>query len=261
MANDIRPIIQNRINKLNMLIDAKTRDLQNAPEGSINVSFSHGKAQFRHIRKDSRRYISSSEEQLIYSLSQKNYNEKVLKCAQAESKELSHTLNYLASIRQPEQVYGEMNDQIKPYVKPILIPDEDYRRLWESASFYQKSADPHSPFITKKGETVRSKSEILIANLLCDMNIPYRYEAELILNGITYHPDFTILDLKRRREVYHEHLGMMDRPDYAINSIDRIRVYQQNNIVLCDRLTISMESSQTPLDVTALAKMFERYKY
>ena len=74
MANDIRPIIQNRINKLNMLIDAKTRDLQNAPRGSIYASMSHGKAQFCHI--DSKKtYIRSSDESLIYLLSQKKYDE------------------------------------------------------------------------------------------------------------------------------------------------------------------------------------------
>ena len=259
MANDIRPIIQNRINKLNMLIDAKTRDLENAPRGSIYASVSHGKAQFCHI--DSKRtYIRSSDESLIYLLSQKKYDETVIKCAQKESKVLSSALNTLSFIKQPEEVFNETNPLIQPYVRPILLPDSAYRNIWETTPFRQKEPDPHSLFVTKKGEYVRSKSELLIANLLCDMNIPYRYEAELILSGIVYHPDFTILDLKHRREVYHEHLGLMDKPEYAISSIKKISVFQQNNILLHDRLFISMETKETPLDIAALAKEFERFR-
>ncbi|MBO7450563.1 MAG: hypothetical protein J6U54_09355 [Clostridiales bacterium] len=259
MANDIRPIIQNRINKLNMLIDAKTRDLQNAPRGSIYASMSHGKAQFCHI--DSKKtYIRSSDESLIYLLSQKKYDENVIKCAQKENKVLTSTLKALTSIKQPEEVFNETSPLFQPFVKPIIVPESTYRNNWESAPFRHKAADTHSPFVTKKGEVVRSKSELLIANLLFDMNIPYRYEAELVLNDVIYHPDFTILDLKRRREVYHEHLGLMDNTDYAISSIERIRVFQQNNILLSDRLFISMETKVTPLDIVSLAKEFERFR-
>ena len=103
-------------------------------------------------------------------------------------------------------------------------------------------------FKTNKGEYVRSKSELIIADRLSGLGIPYRYEAELILGDTVIHPDFTILDIKHRREVYFEHFGMMDNPKYATSAVQRINLYNRNNIVLGDRLFFTVETDSVPLD-------------
>ena len=45
---------------------------------------------------------------------------------------------------------------------------------------------------TSHGDLVRSKSEMMISLLLCQHHIPFHYEEELVLNGVTIYPDFTI---------------------------------------------------------------------
>ena len=47
---------------------------------------------------------------------------------------------------------------------------------------------------TARGELVRSKSEVIIANLLHANRIDYRYEEPLEIDGLTKLPDFTIED-------------------------------------------------------------------
>ncbi|MBR1402755.1 MAG: ATP-dependent RecD-like DNA helicase [Treponema sp.] len=61
---------------------------------------------------------------------------------------------------------------------------------------------------------VRSKSEVIIANLLKDNNIYFEYETPLYASdGSMYLPDFTV---KFRGETYYwEHVGRLDLPDYA----------------------------------------------
>ena len=55
-----------------------------------------------------------------------------------------------------------------------------------------------------KGEKVRSKSEVNIANMLHEKGIPYRYEEELQLrNGKIVSPDFTIF-VKNGESVYNQ---------------------------------------------------------
>lgn len=62
-----------------------------------------------------------------------------------------------------------------------------------------------SEFYTAKGEKVRSKSEVIIADVLSREGIPYRYEYPLYLKGIgKVHPDFTVLNVKQRKEIYWE---------------------------------------------------------
>jgi len=60
---------------------------------------------------------------------------------------------------------------------------------------------------------VRSKSEVIIANMLFERNIPFRYEQPLFApDGTFYLPDFTIT--WRGTDYYWEHVGMLHREDY-----------------------------------------------
>ena len=47
---------------------------------------------------------------------------------------------------------------------------------------------------TARGEAVRSKSEVIVADLLHAKRISYHYEQGSELGGIVKHPDFTIQD-------------------------------------------------------------------
>jgi hypothetical protein len=60
---------------------------------------------------------------------------------------------------------------------------------------------------------VRSKSEVIIANILFDRNVPFKYEVPLFApDGTFYIPDFTIT--WNGEQWYWEHLGLLDREDY-----------------------------------------------
>ena len=69
---------------------------------------------------------------------------------------------------------------------------------------------------TERGDLVRSKSELVIADKLYARDIEYAYEQPLVLpNGRTRYPDFTIADHARGVTFYWEHLGMLDDPAYS----------------------------------------------
>ena len=64
---------------------------------------------------------------------------------------------------------------------------------------------------TERGDLVRSKSELVIADKLHARGIDYAYEQPLVLpNDRTRYPDFTIADHARGVTFYWEHLGMLD---------------------------------------------------
>lgn len=69
---------------------------------------------------------------------------------------------------------------------------------------------------THRGEAVRSKSEVIVAELLYERKIDYQYEKELVgKDGTRRWPDFTIEDAESGQTIYWEHLGMMHDPSYA----------------------------------------------
>lgn len=69
---------------------------------------------------------------------------------------------------------------------------------------------------TTRGELVRSKSEVIIADLLHALDVPYLYEQSFVgPDGSVRYPDFTVDDAESGRRLLIEHLGMLDRPDYV----------------------------------------------
>ena len=65
-------------------------------------------------------------------------------------------------------------------------------------------------------------------------------------------PDFTILDVKGRRERYLEHFGMMGDLDYVNNMMLKISTYEKNNIFIGDKLICTFESAKRPLNISTL---------
>lgn len=161
-----------------------------------------------------------------------------------------------------KQLYSDYPKSIKQNISPIDISDEDYIEEWLLKPYERKEVTADVPvFISDKGERVRSKSELNIANMLYKMDVPYKYECPLMLSGgITIHPDFTLLDIRRRREIYWEHRGMMDDRYYLRQSIQRIKDYSKNGIVIGDNLIITEEMSTIPLGTDEIMRIIQLLK-
>lgn len=83
---------------------------------------------------------------------------------------------------------------------------------------------------TARGEMVRSKSEVIIANALAAKGLDYAYERPLTLDGVTKYPDFTIEDMESGRTVYWEHCGMLHVPSYRRRWEEKLAWYRERGI-------------------------------
>ena len=79
---------------------------------------------------------------------------------------------------------------------------------------------------------------------------------EVVVDGRKriWRPDFTILDVRNRREVYLEHFGMLDdqddRDNYARNAFWKMKVYEENGHYDGGDMIFSFETGRAPLDIT-----------
>ena len=84
---------------------------------------------------------------------------------------------------------------------------------------------------TERGDLVRSKSELVIADKLHARGIEYVYEQPVVLaSGRIRYPDFTIADYARGVTFYWEHLGMLDDPGYKARWEAKRTEYLQGGI-------------------------------
>lgn len=83
---------------------------------------------------------------------------------------------------------------------------------------------------TARGELVRSKSEVIIANALFYHHLDYSYEPELVLGEHVKFPDFRVVDEDTGDEWFWEHCGMMEDPKYRKRWEDKKAFYKKNGI-------------------------------
>ena len=96
--------------------------------------------------------------------------------------------------------------------------------------------------------------------MLYQRGIPYRYECALYLdNNTKFFPDFTILNVRKRKVIYHEHFGMMSDPEYSESVVYKLSTYNRNGHFLGDDLTCTWESERYPLNMREFERIIEHY--
>lgn len=216
---------------------------------------------YKKDAKDSqRRYLKNNEKSTVERLCQKDYDQKVLEAAKKELHQLEKLKKgYPKAVY--EEIYDTLSSERKMYTHPIVLSDAEFIEKWKQMEYQGKGfKEKFAEFYTDNGERVRSKSEILIANALKKHGIPYRYEAPIYLNGFgVIYPDFTVLNIRLRKEMYWEHLGMVDKEDYLEDAFYRLGMYENNNIFVGDKIILSHESLKYPLNTRNIEKLIFQY--
>ncbi|SFV07282.1 AAA family ATPase [Alicyclobacillus macrosporangiidus] len=112
---------------------------------------------------------------------------------------------------------------------------------------------------TERGHLVRSKSELVIANTLHHMGLPYEYERPLTgpFTGGVVLPDFTFVDPAGELIIW-EHLGMLGNPDYRQAWEDKLSWYRKNGFELGQNLFTTQDDDHGGLDSVVIRQIAER---
>ena len=248
--------------ELEQVCQRAEKQLRTAPEGMIRVIKHHGSVQF-FLRADEKdrngEYMPRSQEKLIRALLQKKYDLQLLKKAGAQLKVIDRFLGAY----DPEalvKAYERSGRLVKNLLDPVEVSDPDFRYAWESLQYIGKEFREDTPaHFTRRGERVRSKSEVLIADGLDEAGIPYRYECPLKLKDRIIYPDFTILCVRERVEKYWEHYGMMDDSEYRNTAEQKTRNYIEAGIIPGKQLIITSETYRLPLNKNIISQLIKQY--
>lgn len=60
-------------------------------------------------------------------------------------------------------------------------------------------------------------------------------------------------------EIYMEHFGMMDNPEYAQKAIQKIETYERNGIYIGKNLLVTFETLHNPLDMKVVERMLKEF--
>lgn len=181
---------------------------------------------------------------------------------------LSRELLYTAFTRQKDRLVilhqGEV-DALKTYTTDAH--SETARRLtnlfkppqpWANQEHFLEEGLIHR---TVPGYLVRSKSEVIIANLLHQLGLRADYERKLVgPDGGFRYPDFTIDDPESGLTVYWEHLGMLSNARYRRDWEKKLAWYRAIGVGIDDfsadgrRLVTSVDGPDGSIDSAAIAQ-------
>ena len=214
---------------------------------------------------------SNNDLELAYALtvhkSQGSEFGKVILVLSEPSNMLSRELLYTAITRQKDKLIILFNDdayKLRNYASTAF--SEVARRftcLFENpdiVEYKKKYYEQNLIHKTRRGELVRSKSEVIIDNELDHAGIPYEYEKELVLeNDGMRIPDFTIEDAETGKCFYWEHCGMLGDGEYARRWEEKKGLYAAHGIVEDVNLIVSKDDLNGGIDSAAISVLIKKY--
>lgn len=174
-----------------------------------------------------------------------------------ESHLLSMELLYTALTRAQKHVTIFLQDDIgtlasmghveKSAVRKINSSVFEFKPLPEVLLYTKDWHKESVTLATLSKYRVRSKSEVIIANMLSEQGIYFEYETPLYAeDGTMYLPDFTVTF--RGEKYYWEHLGMLDRPDYAAHWKKKEQWYNEHFpgklLTTCEGCDLTIEAKK-----------------
>ena len=114
---------------------------------------------------------------------------------------------------------------IRQYYDPHLMNNDFYNKEPERCGKYISD----NPTVSEHGE-LKSKNELMGADLLKEMGIPFKYETSVYFEetGETINPDYLVNFFEIDRCAYLEVLGMNDKTDYSVKTAVKINSFSKD---------------------------------
>lgn len=253
----IRLSLEELVRNLNQLKDSYTHELSGCPPGYLLNNRNHGTPHYYHSYYDDngnwRRIYLRAEDPLIGILARKEFLRNCIPAIQKNIQLLKnlltryHSLDPADIINASKRAYKLLPDksfftnqheyELWQTVENLEALTDDlieYRcedhREWANREYPKNTYEYRGLHLTSFGLRVRSRGEIVIAEVAHGLGIPFRYDQIITLDdGSTLSPDFSFED-KDYEEFYIDYCGMMDDPGYVKRHLIRRGHYERNRI-------------------------------
>jgi len=246
-------------NRLDSEIQKLQTKLKQFPKGKLFCTKNRQYFKWYITDGKTQTYLPKSKRSLAEKLATKKYLSLLLEDFIHEKKAIEFYLRHHSQSSQSEHMLlrcPEYSDLVKPYFTPLSQELHD----WATQTFESNPKHPEQLIQkTASGKMVRSKSEALIDMILYSHKIPFRYEAPLQLDNITFYPDFTIRHPETGQFIYWEHFGLVEQPEYRQNMLSKLELYMSHGIFPNINLVTTYETKDYPLSMELVQKAVEYY--
>lgn len=223
---DVKDFLERALRQQRNMLKIYEKRLTELPEGSLSVSCKKGVNYYCKHKDGLRTYIGKGESTEVQALQDRKILSEVIKRMENNNQLIE---DFLRNYKDPSPYSVEANvgrAYRNQNVNFLRLNGKRSSRKWCDQSYQKNTAYPEQ--LTQKtlrGDCVRSKSEVIIANAYFAKDIQYRYEEILRVGNRTFAPDFTISISRLNKIKYHEHFGMMHDKQYRERAFQKIEAY------------------------------------
>ncbi len=262
-SEELISFLQSRKEYLLRIEKQLTRAIDKAPPGSLRINRNKGHVEYYQREtggKANGLYLSKKNRKLAMRLGQKRYDQIARRSARDELALIDRFLTAYPELPL-EMIASSLSPELRALILPIEEDDGSFALRWQNVPCPENELwEDTRRYTTARGEKVRSKSELIIANELSRAGVPYRYEYPVELKYLgTVHPDFTVLNVRLRKELLWEHRGMMDDPAYAENAVRKMAAYAANGYLPGRDMIITEETNSFPLDTELVQMLIQTF--
>jgi len=229
----MKDIVQ-KLKKYEAELAAVEREFQEMPEGWL---LKKGKY-FYHVINGRRGGITKNTP-LIKKLCRKKY-------LQARKAQLTHNLFRLGNKDKPLNL-ATPEELIASFSKTYQSLPISYFYHSDAEKYLQRQCNTNNyktenlTYETNGGTLVRTKSELMIANLLEELEIPYRYEIPIKMGGKVRYLDFTIVHPFTGEIIIWEHFGALHLEGYEKGMNKKMKEYLTHGLRPFETLIYTFE--------------------
>ncbi len=257
---DVKNFMEKALRQQRNLLRIYEQRLKKLPAGSLTISRSRGRAYYQKYFRGKRTYLGSSEKKEVRDLQARKTLECM--CERIKSNELL-ILDFLNKYQTPlpesvQKTLGEayQNDQLDLFSIPVRKNNQN----WAEQPYRRNSMYPEQ--LTQKtlrGDFVRSKSEVIIANTYFSKTILYRCEEVIQVGNYTFAPDFSVWVASLDKVKYHEHFGMMHDPRYREKALKKINEYIAAGYRPYEDILFTFDDLEGNIDAQVLDNLIEAF--
>lgn len=254
--------IEKRKTELEDLVKQLEGKKLKSPEQKLRVSTGKNGIQY-YLRTSSKdkngKYIPKKNLPYIKQLAQMEYEMELLQIAKKELQTIGRFLKKYKD-NNTSDLNIKYSRKFQNLITTSTLSENDYKQKWCDIEYKKESfRKENTIYVTKNGIKVRSKSEVIIANVLEEMGIAFRYEYQVKLKHMSVYPDFYCLRVMNRKEIIWEHFGMMDDINYETKALEKIKNYQESGYKLGEDLIFTFETKEMPLTPQFARFMVRKY--
>ena len=261
--------IERELETFKFLKKTKEKQIANLPEGSIKVYTQRKKEKnygtYYRILENGENRIITRDKALIRKLSLKRFLEIQVKMMENYIGKLEEAVRIGKEIS-IENIIKEMPAALWKFleydtgenaIKTLEESRKQKMENWKAAPFlsnpYKYEKIRH---YTSDGNSVRSKSELVIYEQLLQYGIVFKYECPLEIDGTVCYPDFTIM-LPNGKIIYWEHAGMMSDEVYRNKHKMKMEKYEKVGIVPWENLIVTYDDPYGNIDINIIRSEIE----